>query len=559
MVRLEGTHEDPGRLARVPVTTALGIVELGSIAELRRSTEEAMTRSRFRGEPAVLLAVIKEKDTNVLELVDRVQEYVADRNRLRAQTGVDVVLVDDQTTPTRRALSIMQTNAGIGFFMVLGATWLFLGSRIALFTSIGIPFSLAGTFICLNALGMSVNNTVLLGVVIALGMIVDDAVVVVESIYRLLREGTSPLDAAVAALTEVFAPVTTSVMTTIAAFLPLMLLPGILGEFMKVIPLVVTLALFISLFEAYWMLPSHISAANVNFERPSRFQPWRDNATRWIRRRYVQVLLRALRRPALSAGFVVVLFAFALLALASGRVRVNFFESDALRIFYVNVEMPDQSALGDTTDRVTAIDSAIRGVVREDELRGTVAYAGQMFTATEVLFGDALGQVMVSLKPRARDGRRVGEIADAAEAAARATEGAGAISLLRIADGPPVTRPINIKVRGDEFDEITAAARDLLDYLESVPEISDIGTDFRPGNPELVLRHDGDAIQRAGFDPNALNRSLMALVDGEIVTTFQDQGKRSAFGSSPSGPPSARSTSSCEKPSPCLRAARFPR
>ena len=139
-------------------------------------------------------------------------------------------------------------------------TWLFLGSRIALLTSIGIPFVLAGTFWVLSGTGETLNVMVLLGVVIVLGMLVDDAVVVVEGIYYRLRHGADAMTAAIAALREVAAPVTAAVLTTIAAFGPLILLPGILGDFMRVVPTVVILALSLSLLEAFWMLPTHVVA-----------------------------------------------------------------------------------------------------------------------------------------------------------------------------------------------------------------------------------------------------------------------------------------------------------
>lgn len=204
------------------------------------------------------MGITKQADTNVLKLVDDIQAYITERNAFGDSTGVKLFLVDDQTISTRDALSLMQTNALIGLAMVLLVTWLFLGYKIAFLTSIGIPFTLAGTFLILNSLGMSLNNNVLLGVVIALGMLVDDAVVVVEAIYQRLQQGIVAISATTAALKEVFSPVTTSVLTTIAVFLPLMLIPGILGEFMKVIPIVVSLSLAISLLQAYWMLPTHM-------------------------------------------------------------------------------------------------------------------------------------------------------------------------------------------------------------------------------------------------------------------------------------------------------------
>ena len=121
--------------------------------------------------------------------------------------------------------------------------------------------------------------------------------VVVESIYRRLQRGQEVVAAAIDGIKEVIAPVTTSVMTTIAAFLPLALLPGILGEFMRVIPIVVTVALAVSLLEAYWMLPAHVIATRITFDNPSRLQKLRVTFTRWIIRRYSRLLTKVMRYP----------------------------------------------------------------------------------------------------------------------------------------------------------------------------------------------------------------------------------------------------------------------
>jgi multidrug efflux pump subunit AcrB len=526
IIRVEGTSADPGSLAKYPVTTARGIVPLGELAEFTRTTEEATEIVRFNDEPAALLAITKQANTNVLELVDEVRAYIDERNRYSTNTGVNIYLVDDQTISTRNALSLMQTNAIIGLLMVLLVTWLFLGSRIAVLTSIGIPFTLAGTFLILNIMDISLNNTVLLGVVIALGMLVDDAVVVVESIYQRLQRGMAPMRAALDALQEVFAPVTTSVMTTMAAFLPLMLMPGILGDFMMVIPMVVTLALAVSLLEAYWMLPAHVIAANIDLTNPSRTQQRRERFTHWIRYSYIKLLLKALRYPVISITTVLSVFTLAALIVAGGHIRLNFFEGDELRLFYVNIEMPRGATLNDTSEMLLNVQERALEVIRPHELRSLVTYAGQQFTATEPLFGDTVGQIMISLVPDENGSRTVEEISEVVTEAVFGFPGTLNVSLLRMKDGPPTSRPINVKIRGDEITEIKSAATALTNFVQSNPLFSDVTLDDRPGNPELVLSFDGDAIQRAGISPSVVSRSIQSFVDGEIVTDFQDQGEK---------------------------------
>lgn len=525
LVRIAGTTADPERLAALPVIAGDGVVDLGDIASLSYATEEPEELVSFGGRPATMMAITKEEDANVLELVDRLHTYIEGRNALADRTGVRLFLVDDQTVSTREALGLMQTNAAIGLAFVLLVTWVFLGSRIAILTSIGIPFTLAGTFIALNSAGMTVNNTVLLGVVISLGMLVDDAVVVVEAVYQRLRNGQAPLDAAVDGLREVFAPVTTSVLTTIAAFLPLALLPGVLGEFMRVIPVVVSVALAISLFEAYWMLPTHVVALRVSFDRPSAMHRRRMGFTHWIRRRYTQLLLKALRRPLAAVGIVLLAFTVAIGTVAGGYVRINFFQGDAVRLFYVNVEMPPGTPLETTARTLEAIETRARSVIEPHELRGTTVYAGQLFTETDNLFGDVVGQILVSLRPAGPEDRHVFAVADAVEAAVEQFPGPKNVSMLRITDGPPTQRPVNLKVRGDDYEEILAVVGKLRAFLESRPVFRDVAIDYRPGNPELVLRLDGEAVKRAGLDPLSVSRAVRLYVDGEIVTEFQHGGE----------------------------------
>jgi len=525
IVRLEGTNLNPDDLDSFPVTTAKGVVPLGEIADIYRSTREPDEIVRFRGKPAVVMGITKKGSTNVLELLDAIREYIGQRNVVSGQTGVEIHLVDDQTESTRQAIGLMQNNALIGLFLVLAVTWAFLGTRLALLTSIAIPFTLAGTFVVLGYAGHSLNNTVLLGIVIALGMLVDDAVVVVESIYYRLQRGMYGMDAAISALHEVFAPVTTAVLTTIAAFLPLMLLPGILGDFMRIIPMVVTLALLISLVEAYWMLPAHVVMAKVNYRRKSDIQRIREAVTHRVRLLYTRFLLTTLRYPHRTAILVLLILLLATGAVLTDRIRFNFFEADPSQLFYVNLEMPQGSTLEQTSRKLQELEDRVLARIHPRELRASVAYAGQMFTATEPLFADSIGQIMISLNPSLPGGRSAVEIVSDVELAAKQVEGAENIYTFHVADGPPASKAVQVKVRGDEFDEIRAAADRLQRFVKSNPVYRNVSLDYRPGKPELVLRHDGEAIKRAGIDPMTVSRTIQAFVDGELAAGFQDQGE----------------------------------
>lgn len=525
LLRLDGARGDAGYLASIPVLGAAGEVPLGAVARVERGRSDARELVRLDGRPAVLMGITKQPDANLLELVERIKTYVEQRNRLADATGVRLTLVDDQTPVTRDAIELMQNNALIGLGLVLLVTWVFLGTPIALLTCIGIPFILAGTFWLLSLMGQTLNVTVLLGVVISLGMLIDDAVVVVEAIYYRLQRGLDALRATLGALREVAAPVTTAVLTTMAAFLPLMLLPGILGQFMMVIPLVVTTALAISLVEAYWMLPAHIMASGVNLQRPGRLQRWRTRFLHGVRLRYTRLLIRVLRWPKTTLAGALLMVLAAGGAVAGGMIRFDFFASDPLRLFYVNIEMPAGTPIERTMAEVLDVEQRVRAHLEPAETRAVTGYAGQMFTDLAPRFGDRYGQILVGLQPR-RDGMRdVDAILDAMREDVLDTTGDARVSFLRLAGGPPVAKPISVKVRGGDLAELRAAAAELKALMAADSVFRDIDDDDERGLRQLTLRIDHDAARRAGVDPLLIARSLRLLGDGEVVTSIQNRGE----------------------------------
>lgn len=525
LIRLNGVTTEPDELADLLISSPYGEIRLGSIANIKRGQEEANILVSYNGQPSILMSVFKAKNKNTLELVDRLNEYIAKRNRYTQTTGVNLELADDQTEATRNALNVMQTNALLGLCLVMVITCLFLGFRIALFTSIAIPFILCGTFWVLQSVGQTLNVVVLLGIVISLGMLIDDAVVVVEAIYYRLQRGQEVISACIDSVKEVFAPVTTAVLTTMAAFLPLMLLPGIVGKFMFVVPFVVTLALAISLVEAYWMLPAHIISAKVQPNNKERWQKLRVDVMHKIRIVYTRLLIRAMRYPRRILAMAFGAFALAILTMAVGLVKFDFFASDPLRIFYVNIKMPSGTTLEESLAKAVEVEERIRPALEERELRSMVSYSGIMFTETEPFFGDRYSQIMVSLKRARGDMRDVGAVIDAARAASQNVYGAEEINFMRLSGGPPVTKPITIKVRGDSFTEIRAAAEDLAATMASVPGVKDISIDDSPGQNELEASLNYQAIADAGFHPGDINRILRLYIDGEVLATTQHEGE----------------------------------
>ena len=526
LVRLVGKTADPAIVSELPIPALQGEIDLARVATIQRGRKKASQDARVDGKPAILLSVMKQDNTNILNLIERLTVWVDEQNEINAETGVTFQLIDDQTLPTQKAIDIMQSNALIGLMLVLVVAWLFLGTKIAVLTVIGIPFILALTFWVLSSMGETLNVTVLLAVVIVLGMLVDDAVVVVEAIYYRLQRGMDSLDAILGSMKEVAMPVTTAVLTTIAVFLPLMLVPGILGKFMRVIPMVVTIALLISLIEAFWMLPSHINSIKINFQKKTRMQRWRERMIHWIKLKYAKLLIKGLRWPKFTMSVIMLAFFTAIGALSAGLIKVDFFAGDTLRIFYVNVEMNASTPLEETLKKTLEVERQVKKNLLAKDARSVATYSGLMFTETAPMNGDQYGQIIVSLNPLSKGAREVDEIIEGMRNDVTSVVGAENISFLRLASGPPSSKAISVKVRGDDYATIQAASNDLSEVLNNIKGIKDITNDASRGRMELTLQMNHDAIRRAGLNPRDITRTIRLLVDGEVVSDMQDAGEK---------------------------------
>ncbi len=531
LIRIIGSSSDPDYLARLPLLGIENQVFLGDIARVYMGQDKLTMKARYDNKPAIVLSVFKKDKVNTLQMIDELKHFIAEKNRLTHVTGVGITLLDDNTSLTRKAIKIMQNNALIGLAMVLLVTWIFLGSRIALFTTIGIPFTLAGTFWLLHSVGQTLNNAVLLGVVIALGMLVDDAIVVVEAMYSRMRQGINSTQAAIDSLKEVFAPVTASVLTTMAAFLPLMLLPGIVGEFMLVIPLVVTIALAISLLEAYWMLPAHIIVSNPDYtsgssygrNRGSRLQKYRDKFTHGVQIFYIRLLIRSLRKPKTVILALFLLFASTVYALQSGKIQVNFFAGEPFPVFYANLKMKEGTPIDYTLEKLQQLEEKIKQQLDRRDYREIVSYAGIYFTQTEPFFGEHYGQIMISLPETLNTSLQ--EMHHRVKQQFETMAGVEELSILQLEDGPPVTRAISIKVQGAEFDTIQAALADLKIVLQDIDDVENETILDSSGSMVLALQLNQDAVHRSGLLPAQIMRDIRILAEGEIVTSLQHRGE----------------------------------
>jgi multidrug efflux pump subunit AcrB len=257
------------------------VIRLKDVARISERWEDVTDKIYFNHKPSIVLNVDKTKDEDILQVAERTKQMIAEFNEKNDQ--VKAVLLDDRTVSLKQRLALLGNNGVIGLIMVIGTLGFFMNLRLSWWVAVGIPFSFAGMFIVANLAGITVNAISTFGMIIVVGILVDDGIVVAENIFSHYESGKNALNAAIDGTMEMLAPVFTSVSTTIIAFMPFFFLEGFLGKFIWHMALVVIASLAFSLIEAFVILPAHL-AHSKGLHPHKEDSPWRKKIEDFINR-----------------------------------------------------------------------------------------------------------------------------------------------------------------------------------------------------------------------------------------------------------------------------------
>lgn len=261
LVRVEGQNYTASDFGEIIVRGARSGAELrlDQLATVKDGFEDADLISSYNGQPAAFVRVFRTANEQVLEIVDVVEHYLARELEPSLPHGIQVAVWANEADNLRSRIDLLTRNGAIGLTLVLVALSLFLDLRLAFWVAVGIALSFIGTFAVMPKLGVSINMLSLFGFILAIGIVVDDAIVIGENIYAERERGRGPLEAAVQGAKRIAIPVTFAVLTTVVAFMPLLFVPGSIGKFLKFIPMIVITVLLFSLLESLFILPHHLS------------------------------------------------------------------------------------------------------------------------------------------------------------------------------------------------------------------------------------------------------------------------------------------------------------
>ncbi|MGE3800297.1 MAG: efflux RND transporter permease subunit [Candidatus Kapaibacterium sp.] len=583
LARVPGEFNDPEDVLDIVVKTPHGggAIYVRDVASVDFAFKDRATYARLDGDQVITLAVKKRVGSNILNLSDKVNEEM---DRLKKSGTLppttEIVITNNQSDTIRDMVSNLENNIIFGLILVVGVLLFFMGVRNATLVGIAVPLSMLLSFIILSLIGTTMNMIVLFSLILALGMLVDNAIVVVENIYRYVSEdGYDKVTAAKLATGEVAMPIITSTLTTLFAFLPLAFWPGIIGDFMKYLPITLIITLGSSLFVALVINPTLSSRImRVDGEKGEKFSTFGmivvgfvvlaaaaiaassnfitfgvfvvgtllfllfnkiffTPVGKWIRdtgfpatqNAYRSTLIWALDHRVLVFMGMFVLLITTWVSFVAMNNGVEFFPRVDPRQVSVTVESPVGTNIEQSNQLAKQLEARRGTVTGLADAEASVTTVGSS-SGNPMAGGGGGGepnvaQINISFKKyQERSTSPFATMQELREVMGKTLEGAD----IRVAGqemGPPTEKPINIEIKGEDFEEIGAEAEKILALIEKSDEVSKLDalqSNFKEGSPELVVRVDRDKAGLYGLNTMLIGSMVRSAINGTEASKYRE-------------------------------------
>ncbi len=523
LVRVSEERRSVEELADLIVVedAAGGTLRLGDIATIEDGFEKEEERFFFNGRRAGLVTVSKTRDQDALRVLSVVQSFVEQLEKTKP-SGITLTLTQDRASIIQDRVDLLVENGWQGLLLVFAVLWVFFGVRLAFWVAAGLPVSFLAAFFVMENIGYSINMMTMVAMLMALGLLMDDAIVLAENVAAHAQRGKSPTRAVVDGVTEVATGVFSSFLTTLAVFVPLAFLSGSIGKVLLVIPVVLCAVLSASLVEAFLILPNHLS--HVQLAQP---EGWRARFEAGFERLRERVVGRAadvaVDNRYLTVGATVALFIASISAFAGGLLQFEAFPDTEGNIVQLRLTLPAGTPLARTEAVVARAEGAVARVneaFRADQPGGKDIV--QSFSSRFAYNPDAgesgphLATVTLDLLPAER---RVGRIEAIIQ---RWRDEIGPLSDVI---GENFTEPtvgpagfaIEVRLRGDDLAALDAAAQETIAWFSAYEGVSNLRSDLRAGKPEVLVRMRPGALS-SQLQAQRVASQLRAALSGRVAT-----------------------------------------
>lgn len=521
--------DDPMEVKNVIVRSVFSgkRILVSEVAKVKDSFEEETKLVKTNGEPCINIIVNKKDNADAVRVAQRVKNLLKEFNQDLPQ-GVYAQVVKDYSVYVNAMLNVVMSNAMVGFLLVILCLMVFLDRRVAFWTAIGIPFSLLVAFYFMPVYDISVTGISLLAFVIVLGMLVDDAIVVAENIYAYREKGLDPIEASVRGVSEIFLPVLATVTTTIAAFLPMLLMGGIMGDWVRAVPIMITIVLLASLIESAFILPSHL--AHVNLKKKGK-----PKILLFLEKLYRKNLLRVLKHKYLVIGAFVLIFIFAV-GVVLPILGFDLMHSSDEDIMMIKIETPKGTPLRETEKRVKELEEIVVKTIPKELLASYVTTIGQkgtdMWSTASGVTQGHWARIDINLIPKQQrkiTSSQLEEKLNKALAGLKSQEKFPELTVSQMRGGPPTGKPIDVSFIGNNDEIRTKLGDELEAFIARQDGVFDIVRNDEKGLNELNIKLNHGLMNELGITAADVAGVVRAGITGNVVTSIRKEGEEINF------------------------------
>jgi len=481
------------------------VVRLGDMAEVFRGQEEETSITRVNGTKGFVLQVKKQPQADIIRTVKRVRERIAELQK-NIPDDINIFYTDDSSEAVANRLDIIIKNGYIGLALVLVVLGAFLSIKTAFWVAVSIPVTLLGTVFGLGLTGNTINLISLSGFILVLGIVVDDSIIIAESIHHYKSKEGDLYKNVVMGLKRVIMPVVTTIVSTMLVMSSFFLMSGILGKFIYVLPVVVIFALGISFLEITFALPAHLSTKKVGKQR-TWFIPFENIYNRFM---HYALRWRYLIVPLFIALLVYTSF------FAFKNIPFNLFPSRGATVMFANVEAPNGSSAAYTEKIVIDVENLIVSEIGED-LKSYTSTIGSYFTNR--------ADIEIALTPTSDRERAAEDMQEKLKVLVEDVEGAEKIRISLLRPGPPQGADIEVTLVSENDAQRALAADRLEEILKTINGVDNINRNDEIGKPRIETVLDFDEMARLGVDYSTVYRHLRTAFSGSYVTDATIAGK----------------------------------
>jgi multidrug efflux pump subunit AcrB len=520
-IRVTGEFGAIEELSNLPIRSNENgnAVVLSQLATLEDTYERPRVLALSEGKPAYNLQIIKKDNADIIQTVQDIQTRLTELSP-QLPSSLRIAYLNNEGDRATKRLDVVISNSIQGLLLVIVVLIVFFSLRDSILTSLSLPLTLLATTISFPIFDVSFNLISMLGIIISLGMLVDNSIIISENIFKYRSRGLDPREAAVQGAMELVVPIFGSYLTTVAAFLPMAFMTGIMGKFIWQIPFMVIVSLTLSLFESFFLLPVRYAIYGASQDTAKRgklresVRGFLEGGFNALRNTFESFIKKVVLHPFIT--LVSILFIFVGTLGIVGIMNFNLFPKEGIDFVLVKAEFPPDYSAQETAKRLQYFHQVLKKIPKEEVQSLILKIGVQQTDPTDPLtrIGEQLGMAQIILVPETERKRTAQEIFAELDAELKALPDARDVMVDLVVNGPPIGAAVTVAIEGRDYKVLKELSNQMQEFLRKEPGVNNITDDYKPGRKEIQIRVKDSVAAVTGVDTEVASYYVRTAMEG---------------------------------------------